>query len=485
MARIETDYLIVGGGASGLAFADTLIAEDDRAHVTIVERRGAPGGHWVDAYPFVTLHQPSSFYGVASTALGSGRIDATGRNAGMLELATGAELLAYYDRVLRERLLPSGRVDWRPMSDWRFDERRIVSVLTGAPTEVTVRRKVVDARYLSPSIPATHVRPFAVDAGARVRPPGELPGLWHAGGDGPPPRFAILGGGKTAMDTAIWLLERGVPADAITWVVPRDSWLLDRAQTQPGDAFFAQTLGGQADQMAAWAAAATLDDLFDRLEACGAMLRIDPTRRPSMCHLATVSRAEAAALRAITDVVRLGHVRRVTADGLELEQGRVALPAGTLVVDCTASAVERRPLRPVFGDGEIVLQIVRLPAPTFSAALTAFVEARYGDDAERNRLCRTVPFPWTLGEYPAALLAHLSNQHAWSQDKALRGWIRDCRLDGFGRMIAAVRPEEAEKQAIIGRLREHAGPAVKNLARLAAEQRATSAAEPRPPVTRA
>ncbi|MEI7446372.1 MAG: FAD/NAD(P)-binding protein [Burkholderiales bacterium] len=476
MARIETDYLIVGGGATGLAFADTLLAEDDRAHVTIVERRGAPGGHWVDAYPFVTLHQPSAFYGVASTALGSGRVDAAGRNAGLLELATGAELLAYYDRVVRERLLGSGRVDWRPMSSWDFDARRIVSMLTGEPTDVVVRRKVVDARYLSPSIPATHRRPFAVDEGARVVPPGALADLWRGAGDGPPARFAVLGGGKTAMDTAIWLLDRGVPADAITWVVPRDSWLLDRVQTQPGEAFFEQTIGGTAAQMAAWAAATTVEDLFDRLEACGTVLRIDPTRRPTMFHLATVSRGEVGMLATIADVVRLGHVRRVAADGLELEHGRVALPAGTLCVDCTASAVERRPMRPIFAEGLVVPQLVRLPQPTFSAALIAFVEARYGDDAERNRLCRTVPFPWTLGEYPAALLAHLSNQHAWSQDKALRAWMRDCRLDGFGRLIAGVRPDDAPKQAILGRMRENAGPAVQNLARLAAAQRAASTA---------
>jgi hypothetical protein len=251
-------------------------------------------------------------------------------------------------------------------------------------------------------------------------------------------------------------------------------------QTQPGEAFFEQTIGGQAAQMAAWAGATSTDDLFDRLEACGAVLRIDPTRRPTMFHLATVSRGEVAMLARIGDVVRLGHVRRVAADGLELEHGRVALPAGTLCVDCTASAVERRPLRPIFSEGLVVPQLVRLPAPTFSAALIAFVEARCGDDAERNRLCRTVPFPWSLGEYPAALLAHLSNQHAWSQDKALRAWIRDCRLDGFGRLIAAVRPDDAARQAIVGRLREHAGPAVQNLARLAAANAARAGASPGP-----
>jgi cation diffusion facilitator CzcD-associated flavoprotein CzcO len=43
MDRIETDYLIVGAGAAGLAFADTLLAETD-ATIAIVDRRGRPGG---------------------------------------------------------------------------------------------------------------------------------------------------------------------------------------------------------------------------------------------------------------------------------------------------------------------------------------------------------------------------------------------------------------------------------------------------------
>ena len=66
----KTDYLLIGAGAMGMAFADTLIAETD-ATLTIVDKHPRPGGHWNIAYPFVTLHQPSSFYGVASRELGT------------------------------------------------------------------------------------------------------------------------------------------------------------------------------------------------------------------------------------------------------------------------------------------------------------------------------------------------------------------------------------------------------------------------------
>ncbi len=55
MNGIETDYLVVGAGAAGMAFVDALIGACD-ADVVMVDRRHVPGGHWNDAYPFVRLH---------------------------------------------------------------------------------------------------------------------------------------------------------------------------------------------------------------------------------------------------------------------------------------------------------------------------------------------------------------------------------------------------------------------------------------------
>lgn len=65
MREVETDYLVVGAGASGMALTDTLVAHSD-AEVMLVDRRHRPGGHWLDAYAFVRLHQPSAYYGVES-----------------------------------------------------------------------------------------------------------------------------------------------------------------------------------------------------------------------------------------------------------------------------------------------------------------------------------------------------------------------------------------------------------------------------------
>ncbi|MEM1334921.1 MAG: NAD(P)-binding protein, partial [Actinomycetota bacterium] len=83
---IDADYVVVGAGAMGMAFVDEILTHSD-ADVVMIDEHGAPGGHWNDAYPFVRLHQPSFFYGVSSTRLGSDRIDDVGLNAGLSELA--------------------------------------------------------------------------------------------------------------------------------------------------------------------------------------------------------------------------------------------------------------------------------------------------------------------------------------------------------------------------------------------------------------
>jgi hypothetical protein len=457
---IDTDYLVIGAGATGLAFADTLVEETD-AHVTIVDRHGKPGGHWNDAYPFVTLHQPSAFYGVNSMELGSGRKDTTGLNAGLYELASGPEISGYYDRVVNARLLPSGRVSYHPMSEYE-GEGRFRSLLSGATTQVRVRRRVVDATYNSPSVPSTHTPSFAVAPGVRLVPPNALPGLWH-GPQETPRRFTVLGAGKTAMDTCVWLVQSGADPDSITWVVPRDSWLINRVTTQPAPEFFDDVIGGQADQMAAFAQATSTEDLFLRLEACGAVTRVDRERTPGMFHLATVAPGEVEVLRRIRDVVRLGRVRALESGRMVLDDGEVAVAPGTLFVDCTASAVRRRPVTPVFQGDRVVLQMLRLPQPAFSAALTAWVEAHHDDEETKNRLCGPVAFPHTLDDYAGAVMTTMWNQFHWSQDRELRRWIRHSRLDGFGRLVAGVSRDDEHGQAVLARYREQAMAAMGNL----------------------
>lgn len=463
MPDFETDYLVVGSGAVGMAFADTLIDESD-AHVTIVDRHGKPGGHWNDAYPFVALHQPSAFYGVNSTELGSGQIDDSGPNKGFYELASGTEVSAYFDHVMQNKFLPSGRVRYFPMSDYRGDGK-FVSLLSGEETTLGIRRKTVDSTYYGTTVPSTHTPKFDIADDVRFIPPNDLPRLWQSR-EPRPDKYVILGAGKTAMDVGVWLLRSGADARDIVWVCPRDSWILNRNATQPGSEFFHQTIGGQRDIMAALAQATDVEDLFSRLEASKVMLRIDPEVRPAMFHYATISEGEVEILRKISNVVRMGHVQSIHRTGMKLVDGDYPIDGDTLYIDCTATAVERRPIVPQFQGDLITLQMIRVPQPAFSAALSAFLEVTYDDDETKNRLGAPIPLPDGIEGYPLATMTNMMNQFQWSQDKTVNKWINASRLDGFGKMIFGVSPDDSEKMAVLEAFRANAMAAMGNLPKL-------------------
>ncbi|HLT83777.1 MAG TPA: NAD(P)-binding protein, partial [Phototrophicaceae bacterium] len=297
MGTIEADYVVVGAGAMGMAFTDALVDHAD-VHVALVDRRHAAGGHWLDAYPFVRLHQASAFYGVPSTLLGSGRLQVRGPEQGLHERATAPEICAYYGRVL-ERLVASGRVEFFPACEWLGDGR-FVSRLSGERYEVTGPARVVDGEYLAPDIPAETPPPFAVGDGVRVVPVNDLVRV-----DDAPPQYVVVGSGKTATDACIWLLAHGVDPDAIAWVRPREPWMLNRARVQPNPAIF---IGMAADVMEVAATAESPDALFLELEERGVVLRIDRSVTPTMAKTPTLAQWELDALRTIEHVVRLGHV---------------------------------------------------------------------------------------------------------------------------------------------------------------------------------
>jgi hypothetical protein len=425
MTMIDTDYLIVGAGAAGMAFADSLIAESD-ADLVMVDRRHRPGGHWNDAYPFVRLHQPSAYYGVNSRVLGSDSIDEVGPNAGLYGRATAPEICDYFQRVLEEHLLASGQVRFFGMCDYIGDwssEHHFVSRLTGEGSTVRVRRKVVDATYLAPSVPATHTPSFEVEQNVRLIPINDLVALTEPGSG-----YTIIGAGKTAMDACSWLLDSDVDPEAIRWIRPRDTWLLDRVFQQPLE-LVGSLIEGVSLQLEAAAQAENVADLFRRLEACGQLVRLDPTVEPTMYRCATVSQAELESLRLIQNVVRQGRVLHVGEDRLVLEAGSIPTDAKQLYVDCTAEGLRKTPGRAIFDPNRITLQSVRTCLPTFNAALIAFVESARDDDVEKNRLCPPNPYPNTAVDWIATNSISQRVQMAWSDEPDVMAWLERSRLN--------------------------------------------------------
>ncbi len=459
MITLETDYLIIGSGAMGMAFADVLLSETD-ASMVMVDRFQKPGGHWNNAYPFVRLHQPSSFYGVSSRELGTGQIEIGGLNDGLGELASGAEVSAYFDAVMRQQFLPSGRVQYFPMCDFTGASENtgeFTSLLNGKVSRVKYK-KLVDCTHLKTSVPSTHTPKFTIAEGVRFMPLNDLPKITR-----PPEGFVVIGAGKTGIDACLWLLENGVDPDDIRWIMPRDAWLIDRKNTQPTIEFFGDTMEAQAAQFESIASAESIEDMFDKLEACGYFLRIYTDTRPEMFHGATISQAEAAELRRITTVIRLGRVSAIETDKIVLDKGEIPTTPDTIHVDCSASAIENFEIKPIFQGALITPQMVRSYQPVFSAAFIAHIEASRDDEAEKNRLCGVVPLPNSDTDYMRFTAAFMMNQYNWGQDKEIRNWLLNNRLDGFSKLAKSISKDDTEKMAIMARLRDNNFPAMAKL----------------------
>jgi hypothetical protein len=458
---VEADYLVVGAGAMGMAFTDSLIDHAD-VHVALVDRRHGAGGHWLDAYPFVRLHQASAFYGVASTLLGGGRVQQRGPEVGLHERAAVGEICAYYDHVLADRLLASGKVEFFASCEYVGDHT-VVSRISGERVVVPPGCRIVDAHYLAPDIPAQTPPPFAVATGAQVIPVNDLARVAQ-----PASEYVVVGSGKTATDACVWLLAQGLDPDAICWVRPRDPWMLNRAMVQPDPAVF---VGMVATTLQAAAESGTLEDLFARLEDAGVMLRVDRSVRPTMAKTPTLAQWELDQLLRIERVVRRGHVRGVEPGRLSLDDGTVEVARDALVVHCAASGLKYPPTIPIWGSSAITLQPIRAGFPCFGAALAGYVEATRDDDGEKNRLCPPTPYPDTLAQWARMTVLGSRAVRSFSSEPDIKAWADQTVLN------PARTPPDLVGSARLGvaldRLRTHAGP---GLARLEALGRLPPAA---------
>ena len=206
--------------------------------------------------------------------------------------------------------------------------------------------------------------------------------------------------------------------------------------------------------------------MFSRLEQSGYLLRLDRDVRPTMFHAATISKDEIVELQRIKNVIRMGHVKEIKIDRILLSEGEIQTGSEFIHVDCSASLERsfgnKKPV-PVFCDDCITPQMIRAYQPAFSASMAAYVEANYSDETEKNRLCALVPPPNYDVDFIPMTLAMMLNQFSWSQDKTLRQWIRNNRLDGFSKLISNVDKDDSEKMQILSRIQGNAVPAITKL----------------------
>ena len=369
MTPAEVDYLVIGAGARGMAFADHIIHADPTATVALVDRRAQPGGHWVDAYPFVRLHQPALYYGVESMPLGSGGRD----------LASKDVILAYYQAV-QAALEATGRCRFLLQHTYEGEGRCRSLVDADQVVTLRARRRLVDSVYVGVSIPSTRPPPFPVDPACTILPLNVLSALEQSWS-----RYVVIGAGKTGFDAVLQLLAQGTDPDRITWVVSRDPWVIVRENIWPEDIL--RTLAVQSRTICQ---SGTWRELYEGFEKIGILERIWPDREPSSFRCATVSGAEVEQLRRITRVVRMGRVQRIEAERIVLDRGELPTGPDVLHVDCAAQGLPVWAPCPVFEPGRITLQSVLFCQPTASAALIAAAEVSLSDDDTRNRTLRSI-----------------------------------------------------------------------------------------------
>jgi hypothetical protein len=323
---------------------------------------------------------------------------------------------------MQHRLLPSGRVRFLPRHDYDGDGH-VRSLVSGRVQEIRARRRTVDATYQQSRVPAEYPPPFEVADAARCVPPGELMRLPSM-----PDGYVVIGASKTAIDTCLWLLEQGVDPERIRWIRPRDIWLLNREYYQGGQ-FVAQVVAGIAAQLEAAAATEDAHAFFEHCEGSGVMLRIDREVRPTMVRGATCDGHEVKLLRSIEQVVRMGHVERIEADRIVLDEGTVPTSPNHLHVHCAAEGVPVKPPMPIFAPGRITMQFVRQVSPAFSYALIGLVEASGRDDTEKNRLLHPNAASSTPLDWVRTTLQTLLGERAWRNEPDIETWKRSTRLN--------------------------------------------------------
>lgn len=399
-----------------------------------------------------------SRYGVNSRPLGNDVKDALGWNAGLYELASGAEVVAYYDHLMHRDFLPSGRVTYLPMTEYEPATGDLVSLTTGARSNVNATT-LVDATYMNVIVPSQRPPGYDVAAGVRCTPLNDLPKLGQ-----PADGYTVIGAGKTGADACLWLLRNGVDPDQIRWIMPRDSWYIDRKTIQPGD-FFEGTAERFITQFKHIAESDSIADLFARLEADGILLRLSTDVEPTMYRCSTVTQNELVQLRRISDVVRLGRVQRIDINQIVLDDGVVPTSSDTAHIDCTADGLARRPPKQVFDGKRITLQTVRHCQQVFSAAFIAHCEAAYDTADEKNHFCGVVPHPDVATDWIRTAHGNSLNSAKWGADPALQAWLANSRLDGFS---STDTPSDELITLMMGAL-DHAEPALAKLEQYVAE----------------
>lgn len=459
-ASIEADYIVIGAGISGLAFIDTLLAHSSTS-VAVIDQYPRPGGHWNEAYSFVRLHLPSHYYGVNSLTFRNERQRYTaGLNAGLYHQASAPEILSYCEEAM-DRIMASGRVSYFPNTSFDWTRREALSPISGVSRRVVARKALVNGTASGTRLPSSKWRAFDVLDDTAVVPIRALPEMSR-----PYANYCVVGAGRTSADACLWLIQNGVEADRIEWIVPRDAWWINRAKLQFTEDTLDDGLHFLKGQMEAVSEAREPSEIFPLMETRGLCLRLDPERTPTQYHMATLSAAEHQILKSLPNVIRLGHLKSVSRADMIFEQGVRHTKADTLFIDCAQNGIAGQPSGKLFRDNVVSLSTTRPGRPSFSAAVLGLIEAMGGGDDTKNALAVGVPIARYPGDLLHVMAAGAQNTRTWMANPDIAGWIKASRLDPAPGLIAEITEARQDRWDLAQDVKMATGRALERLPEL-------------------
>jgi hypothetical protein len=354
------DVCIVGAGLAGLNalfVASRYLSRDQK--VILVDRRERVGGMWVDTYPYVRLHQPHGMFTAGNIKWTLGKDPSY--------LASKGEVLGHFEHcldVIKQRVRVDELFGWTVQSDDEVD-----GIVRITCKSADGRSKVVEATRLikaygfgiEPNDPlevsSTRVRsvsPNYNDVRGDEMRASQTP-VW------------IIGGGKTAMDTAHGLIteypgrEVNLVAGDGTFFGCRDRFFPSGARRWWGGTLIS-TLGVQASRRFDGTNEA---DVWDwHRAAYGTWV----TPETGNFLLGVLSEAENKTIAAGLNDVIMDHLvdvvdRNGTTDMVFSSGATKAIQAGSWIVNCTGYVKEAKyAYEPYVSDGGSVLSINLLSA---------------------------------------------------------------------------------------------------------------------------
>lgn len=397
---LNCDYLVIGAGAASLAFIDTLLQECPSMKILLVDKGKAPGGHWLHDYDFVRLHQPSLVYGLSSRQLEGSwlKLLLLKFTLPWRHRATKREILDYFGDFVRDHVA-SGAIQYYPNCQYRFDDSgqqqrndythndvHVFSSLDGKiEYTVKVNIKLVNGVLGECIIPSQHPLQFPVDDTIKIMTPNQIYDA-HQRGDLKKTKsnkdakyFIVLGNGKTAMDTIVYLQQNmKINPDNIFWVISNDVWMIAREGSGSPWSWPEALMDHYGD----------VDSAALALEKNGIFVRMDKMILPSKFRFPVIGKDELLLMQRIQNTIRRGRVTSIHIDGASSEiivsftkgedwkLGSIPVNACTFIHCTSPGPFNGRKVDELFpSEKQLNLFLLFAPPVSISMSVLAYLEA--------------------------------------------------------------------------------------------------------------